>query len=133
MSMCILWSWRDNQGQDSLRARGSGQSPLAGDCPMMGIAHHPEDRKCRCNLFKFRKWCILVHEHMGSGSRCALQVSFQDGCTLVGRNLFEVTAESTWRKRRGLSSLHLFPGTEQHGEDVDVVCRWGSPDPRREV
>src|SRR6266571_4039687 len=45
----------------------------------MDIAHHPEDRKGRGNLFEFRQWCILVHGHMGSRSRCAVQISLQDG------------------------------------------------------
>jgi hypothetical protein len=54
----------------------------------MDIAHHPEDRKGRGNLVECRKWCILVHGHMGSCSRCALQISLQDGCALLGGNLF---------------------------------------------
>src|SRR5437762_9694635 len=54
------------------------------------IAHHPEDWKCRGNLFEFRQWCILVHWHMGARSRGALQVCLQDGGTLLGGDLLEV-------------------------------------------
>ena len=38
-----------------------------------------EDRKCRRDLFEFRKRCVLVHGHVGSRSRCSLQVSLQEG------------------------------------------------------
>src|SRR6266705_4705194 len=53
------------------------------------VRSHPEDRKGCGHLFEFRNRCILVHGHVGSRSRCALQVRLQDGCTLVGGNLFE--------------------------------------------
>ena len=56
---------------------------------------NPEDRKGRGHLFEFRNRCILVHRHVGSRSRCALQVRPQDGGTLVGRNLFEVDLLTT--------------------------------------
>src|SRR6266516_5788913 len=52
----------------------------------MDILHHLEDWKCRGNLFEFRKWCILVHGHMRSCSWCALQISSQDGCALLGES-----------------------------------------------
>src|SRR6266852_7991988 len=61
----------------------------------LDIPHHPEDRKGRGNLFEFRKWCILVHGHMGSRSRCALQVPPQDGGTVLCWNLFEVDLLTT--------------------------------------
>jgi hypothetical protein len=61
----------------------------------MDILHHPEDRKGRGNLFEFRKWCILVHGHMGSCSRCALQIRPQDGCALLGGNFFSVDLLTT--------------------------------------
>ena len=49
-----------------------------------------KDRKCRRDLFELRKRCILVHGHVGSRSRCSLQVRLQDGCALVDGNLFEL-------------------------------------------
>src|ERR1019366_7003696 len=62
---------------------------------MVGLAHYTEDWKCRCNLFEFRQWCILVHRHMGARSWCTLQVCLQDGSTQVSRNLFQVDLLTT--------------------------------------
>jgi hypothetical protein len=56
----------------------------------MDSAYHSEDRKGRSNLYEFRNWCILVHGYMRSRSGCALQISPQDGGTLVRGNFFEV-------------------------------------------
>jgi hypothetical protein len=71
----------------------------------LDIPHHPEDRKGRGHLFEFRQWCILVHGHMGSRSRCSLQVRPQDGGAPFGGNLFEVdlltTAASEHRSSPG--------------------------------
>jgi hypothetical protein len=71
--------------------RGS-QSGLkdSGSWMCIDIAHHPEDGKGRGPLFELRQRCILVHGHMGSCSRCALQVGPRDRRTRILRNLFEV-------------------------------------------
>jgi len=46
------------------------------------VRSQTENPECRGDLFEFRKRRIFVHEHVGSRSRCSLQVSFQDGCPL---------------------------------------------------
>jgi hypothetical protein len=78
-----------------------------------------EDRKCRRDLLEFRKRRVLVHGHVGSRSRCPLKVSPQDGCALVGGNLFELdlltAAAPENRSSTGCSyvinmnPLHVFP------------------------
>jgi len=54
------------------------------------VSSNPEDRKCCGHPLEFRKRCILVYWHVRPRSRCSLQVRFQDGCALVGGNLFEL-------------------------------------------
>src|SRR2546425_7320641 len=54
------------------------------------VRSNPEDRKGRGNLFEFRNRCILIHGHVGSRSRCALQVRPQNGGTVLCWNLFEM-------------------------------------------
>jgi len=74
----------------------SCQSLLAGPRRLHRLVRSKtEDRECRGDLLEFRKRCILVHGHVGSRSRCSLQVSPQDGGALVGGNLFEVDLLTT--------------------------------------
>src|SRR3989337_3686172 len=75
----------------AIRTRSSVCGKVSVTCrPCQLVRSNTEDRKCRGDLLEFRKRRIFVHGHVRSRSRCLLQINPQDGCALVGGNLFEL-------------------------------------------
>ncbi len=101
------------------------------------FGNNPEHRKCRRDLLEFRKRGIFVHRHMRSRSRRSLQVSLQDGCALVGGNLFELdvlaAAAPEYRPSTGstyvLDPAHIIP---EHRHQVPLPIDDGHNHRQRE-